>query len=530
MNQDSLYYNLPISESSGKLISTVNGEVLYVYYSGIINMKKLQERLKKSTIKPCFRLFLLNSDETINYEIPQEDIKLDNGSFTENYQSGQRKNVNIDLINNNGQYNPSINTIWVHNRFRFDVGIQDGNTTYWFPRGIYVLNNPIATHEISLKEISLSLVDKFAILEGPMGTLEATYEIPVGSDIKQAIEGILTLDNGAGFPIDLKPIVYDHSFEGLKMPYTLKKDAGSTLGEMILDIGTILNAEVFYNSLGNLCFININETIDDSSKQTLWYYTENEREYNSSSLTYDFENVINEVQVVGDYVNNNLSYAYIQNTNPESPICIQRIGRRIKYVEDTNIYNNHLASDRAKYELRKNTLLNTSISVTVSFNPLLFVNNLIGLEDSFFEYQRQKFLIQTLSYNISTEGTMNISCTNVQNFALMENNYDNNFVSIGDLPIGYDLSGVKLYFSFPNNFDINYVSERISATNGFFSMSKINSKVIVYVYDNETQNYVYNSSTSTSQLIDTYTCSSTFGTITEKPEDVSDFIYIKIKE
>lgn len=396
------------------------GEVLRLVDSSDISMKYLTTVLKRPVYKPRFRLFVLNPDETINYEIPQNDIITDSGNFTENYQNGQRKSLNINLININGKYTPSINTIWVHNKFRFDIGLEFDGQVYWFPRGIYILGNPTAGHQNSDKQVSLTLVDKFAILEGKAGTLESTYEIPVDSDIKQAIMGILTLDNGSGYPIDLKPIIYDATFEGLKMPYTLSKDAGSTLGEMLLEIGTILNAEVYYNSQGNLCFININETTLDVQKASLWDYDDSERDYYNSSINYDFENAVNEVHVVGDNINNDIFSAMAKNNNPASPLCIERIGRRIEYINDSNIYSDDLAQQRADYELRKLSILKTIFSISVSFNPLLFVNNLITITDSFYNFKRERFLIQSISYTIGSDCKMTISCSNVVNFDVNE--------------------------------------------------------------------------------------------------------------
>ena len=183
------------------------GEVLRLVDSSTISMNYLTEVLKRPNYQARYRLFVLNSDETIDYEIPQEDIIINSGNFTENYQNGQRKSVNVSLVNIDGKYTPSINTIWVHNRFRLDIGLQFDGQIYWFPRGIYVLGNPTASHASSDRQVTLTLVDKFAVLEGKQGTLEATYEIPVDSDVKQAIIGILTLDNGSGYPIDLKPII-----------------------------------------------------------------------------------------------------------------------------------------------------------------------------------------------------------------------------------------------------------------------------------------------------------------------------------
>ena len=405
-----------LADQTNNVLWSQYGEVLRLVDSSSISMSYLTDVLKRPTIKPRFRLFVLNPDETINYEIPEEDIIINSGNFTENYQNGQRKSVNINLINIDGKYTPSINTIWVHDKFRFDIGLEFDGQIYWFPRGIYILGNPSADHQDSDKQVSLTLVDKFAVLEGKAGTLEATYEIPVDSDIEQAIMGILTLDNGSGYPIDLKPIIYDRAFKGLKMPYTLSKDAGSTLGEMLLEIGTILNAEVYYNSQGNLCFININETTLDVQKASLWDYSDEDRDYSNATANYDFENAVNEVHVVGDNINNEIFSAMAKNENPLSPLCIQRIGRRIEYINDSNIYSDDLAQQRANYELRKFGILKTTMNIQVSFNPLLFVNNLVTITDKYYNLARERFLIQSISYTIGNESQMTISCSNIVNF------------------------------------------------------------------------------------------------------------------
>ena len=410
------YDTRALADTQNGIIWSQYGEVLRLVDSSSVSMGYLTDVLKRPKYEARYRLFVLNSDETIAYEIPQEDIILNSGNFTENYQSGQRKSVNINLINIEGKYTPSINTIWVHNKFRFDIGLEFDNQVYWFPRGVYILGNPSASHQDSDKQVSLTLVDKFAVLEGKAGTLEATYEIPVDSDIEKAIIGILTLDNGSGYPIDLKPIIYDRTFKGLKMPYTLSKDAGSTLGEMLLEIGTILNAEVYYNSQGNLCFVSINETTLDVQKASLWDYADTERDYFNANANYDFENAVNEIQIVGDNVNNKLFSAMAQNKNPAPPLCIQRLGRRIEYINDSNIYSDDLAQQRADYELRKFGILKTTMNINVAFNPLLFVNNLINITDSYYGLDRERFLIQSISYTIGDECQMTVSCSNIVNF------------------------------------------------------------------------------------------------------------------
>lgn len=390
------------------------GEVLRLSNTNQTDYDYIRKILKRPNIKPCFRLFTLHNDETVDYEIPQEDIIIDSGNFSENYQNGQRKTVNVNLVNEDGKYNPNINSIWINNKFRLDVGISFESYSCWFARGIYILGNPTSSHQDSDKQVSLTLVDKFAMFEGKMGTLETTYEIPVGSNIKDSIKSILLLDNGAGYPLDSKPIIFD-SFDISTMPYTLSKDAGSTLGEILLELGTILNAEVYYNSQGNLCFYNINETTNDDMKSSLYAYDENEREYFGANTQYDFENAINEVHVVGDNVNNDIFSAISKNTNPASPLCIGLIGRRVLYINDSNIYNDSLAQQRANYELRRQGLLKVSMTIEVAFNPLLFVNNIITITDSHYDLERARFLIQSISYSIGSQSKMTITCSNLDN-------------------------------------------------------------------------------------------------------------------
>ena len=261
-----------------------------------------------------------------------------------------------------------------------------------------------------------------------MGTLETTYEIPAGTNIKDAIEGILTIDTGAGYPLDLKPIIYDHNFDGIVTPYTLTKDPGSNFGEMILELADMLGAECFYNDLGNLCFIDINETIQDLNKPIIWHYSDQKKEFLDSSTNYDFNNIVNEVHVVGDNINGKICSAIARNDDPSSPICIRRIGRHIDYINDSSIYSDKLAQDRADYELRCKSILNTSVSISATFNPLIFVNNIITIEDEFYNFKREKFVIQSISYNIGVDNKMSITISNLTNANAVDNE-ENRYLS-----------------------------------------------------------------------------------------------------
>ena len=60
-------------------------------------------------------------------------------------------------------------------------------------------------------------------------------------------------------------------------------------------------------------------------------------------------------------------------------------------------------------------ILGTKISISTTFNPLLFVDNIITIEDSYYKYKREKFLIQSISYSLGSSNQMTITCSALSN-------------------------------------------------------------------------------------------------------------------
>lgn len=384
--------------------------------SSNINFSQIIRVLKRSYIKPRHRISILNVDESIDYIIPEEDIPLDGISFTENYQQGQRKSITLNLINVDGKYNLSVDKLWVDKKFRYDIGIEmDSGEIIWFPKGIYVMGNVNSMVGNSNREISLQLKDKFSIFEDKTGTLETAYEIPVDSTIEDVVNSILNFDLGNGYILDYKPIILDSSFKNFKTQSTIRKEEGENLGSILLELATQMSAECYYNNVGNLCFYPINETVNDELKPIIWTFEELGRDlHDSISLDYNNEGIVNVVKVVSSNVDTGIYSAVVMNENPSSPICVQRIGRRMgdKYSE-ANVWNDMMAEELARYYLRKASFLSVQFSCSVSFNPILNVNNLCEVENSFLNLRRDRLLITSISFS-SGNSQMSINCTNTQ--------------------------------------------------------------------------------------------------------------------
>ena len=386
-----------------------------------ITFANLIKELKMPVIRPRHRISVLNIDESIDYVIPEKDISEDGGiSFTENYQQGQRKNITLKLINIEGKYTPSINRIWVDKRFRYDIGIElRTGEVVWFPKGIFVMGNVTVSSGNSNKEVSIQLKDKFSIFESNSGTLETAYEITPGAAIEDVINGILNFDTGNGYILDYKPIMIDSSFKGFKTQATIRKEEGENLGSILLELATQMSAECYYNNVGNLCFYPINETTNDEYKPIIWTFDKMGRELHNLSLDYKTDEIVNMVKVVGSNVDNGIYSAIVYNENPASPICVQRIGRRMgqKYTE-TNVWNDSIAKELANYYLRKSSFLSVQFSMPVSFNPILNVNNICEVENDFLGLKRDKLLITSISFS-SGDSEMEVTCSNTQDLPFM---------------------------------------------------------------------------------------------------------------
>ena len=110
--------------------------------SANITLSQIKFLIENNIIIPIDRLSLLNQDETVSKIIPDKDIAFQGISYSENYQSGARRNLSIKLINNPSisiktdykrgveqdyldedlPYTPNINGIWYGTKFKYDIG------------------------------------------------------------------------------------------------------------------------------------------------------------------------------------------------------------------------------------------------------------------------------------------------------------------------------------------------------------------------------------------------------------------------
>ena len=316
-----------------------------------------------------------------------------------------------------GRFTPSIQgLIWINTKFKLELGIETSNgDKIYKSAGIFVIANPNSIHNNGEKNINIQCYDKFALLDGTLGgVLDAVYEVNVNSNVRDACEYILKLDNGNGLPIDIKDVMFDSMYAHETTVYRISKSPNESLGSILIELAEMLGCDIYYDENG---YLNIRSGIEDIAnvnKPILWKYTTNEMEYISSETTYDFSKVKNRVIIIGSNTSSQAIYRGVaENHNPQSPTRISLIGTKNLYYEDSNIHSTELAQQRAEYELNKISILQQTINISSIYMIHLDVNNCIKLTDKYYNFEESRFVIQSISIPLATDSTITITCSNV---------------------------------------------------------------------------------------------------------------------
>lgn len=376
--------------------------------------------VKASVIKPKFKIELLDLYENTIGEITK-DISADNsGSISINYQQGVRRSCSFTLSDTFGKYRPmsNDNIFGFNTKFKIYVGLENIQTgeTYWFSQGIFYTTNPTSSHANSNKTVTVNGVDKFGIFTSDTGynQLEGTYIVPAKSKLYAVVKDILSLELGNGYMIDPKEPHIDAEFIDYELPYDIKKSPGSYMGDILIELGNVLGADIFYDTNGILNITSGTTDITYSKQSSIWDFSDVLPEYSNGSVSLNTIDAINIVKVVGNQVNDSEIYiGNAENHNPLSPTAIEKIGRKIYYEESANLPNQARADEYAKYVLNSKSIIQTAIGFSSTLIPHLDVNRVITITDDYYKYEQERFIIQSITMPLDSKTLMSISCNNI---------------------------------------------------------------------------------------------------------------------
>lgn len=337
--------------------------------------------------------------------------KVTDGSISIDATSDIRRTCNItlvvedstDIIAPGGQ-------VWLDKFIKVYVGTdnpRNGNKTVWNNMGLFLINNPESVYNATTNTITFEGLDLMAKLTGRRnGQLPAvTTVVPAESKVADVVKQTITQLGGFD-----KYIIQDAGYE---IPYDIKKDMGSTIYDLLVEIRDLYSDwEMFFDVDGVFHWQQIPNGINEPV--VLDFNQLKQKVIISETVDVDFENVKNHIIVYGRLLDNGEQVmATSTDTISLSPYNVDSIGQINYIVDDEKIYNNDLAQQRADYELFLHARMNDSI--TLEIVPLYWLNDVnvkiahtnknVGIEG--------EYLIKTLEIPLGVGNNMTITAIKV---------------------------------------------------------------------------------------------------------------------
>lgn len=337
--------------------------------------------------------------------------KVTDGSISIDATSDIRRTCNITLVVENSEniLAPG-GQVWLDKFIKVYVGTdnpRNGNETVWNNMGLFLINNPESVYNATTNTITFEGLDLMAKLTGRRnGQLPAvTTVVPAESKVADVVKQTITQLGGFD-----KYIIQDAGYE---IPYDIKKDMGSTIYDLLVEIRDLYSDwEMFFDVDGVFHWQQIPNGI--SEPVVLDFNQLKQKVIISETIDVDFENVKNHIIVYGRLLDNGEQVmATSIDTISSSPYNVDSIGQINYIVDDERIYNNDLAQQRADYELFLHARMNDSI--TLEIVPLYWLNDVnvkiahtnknVGIEG--------EYLIKTLEIPLGVGNNMVITAIKV---------------------------------------------------------------------------------------------------------------------
>jgi len=366
-------------------------------------IKEYLNHIKTSTtLRPRVRLQFLRKDESVEDEVLEDVL---GGTLNINRDNGVRRAISIEFQNTDGRFNPNKYRVWVNKKFRVSLGYRIDGEDILFPQGVFVMTNPRYSSRSSGSTVTLSGVDKFSLLDGTNGGyLNDIYQINVGTNANDAIRDLLLI-----YTDPEPPLLQDTTFT---TPYTIRKNYEDTARSILDELAFSLSRNIYYNENGKLVF---KDDIPDDKKGSLYDFNDGaiSFEYLGSEREADFSSVKNVVKVIGDNVDGVPVSGEARDENPLSPNNVNIIGEKPNQpITQDIIQTVQQAEDLAEYVLKRLLILNNLVSISCVPMFHLDVDQIITLTDENHGFQRQRFLIDSISIPLSVGGTMSINVVN----------------------------------------------------------------------------------------------------------------------
>lgn len=344
--------------------------------------------------------------EEITYDILSDNL----GKISANYNQGVRRTISFSLFDYNGKYKPSEDSPFqIYKKFKVYLGIKNNDDTYWWSQGVFIAKNVSYNNRV----LEVEGVDKFGVFTDALDfcKLQETYVIPRGTKVKNIISDILLLESKKMTVYDISDIILDLKYVDTTLPYDIKKEIGSYLGDVLIEIATSLNADIYYDMNGHLC-LSPNKDGKYDKLQPMYHYEKDD--LINFTMNIDMTNAKNIFTVYGYDEFEKLHQYTAINDNPLSPIRQSLLGNKPEEPEENDMCtNDDTCIDYANYLLKQNCVYTLASNLQSHIIPNLEVDNVVAITDDYYKLDYVSFVIKSLSIPLGV-GLTSLELTNIQ--------------------------------------------------------------------------------------------------------------------
>ena len=399
------------------------------------------DMLRKPFTKLC-RLRFLSPDGSTAFALDNSPQNRRNRAFIAegtlhvNLQNGTRRTADVTIANASGLYDYAVGKLWYGQEIALDEGLLLPNgEEFYIQQGVFVIKDPASSVQPGKTTIALSLVDKWANLDGSLrGNLEGTHQVPVGTNVFSPITSLLRAERGNGIPVDNVTPVYTSYYDGktqtlpsgesvplTETPYTITIDSeNGTEADIILALAETLNAWVGYDAMGRLRIDPSQDDILDTEKALIWEFSTEETTL--LGMTYSAQNteVYNDYIVTGEQLEDySQPSARAQNLDPASPTNVNLIGRKTFRESKSGYATDRQCRDYALWRLKRAAILQNSVTIECSQLMHLEENKLVSIaRTDKAGTPRELHLVTGFSRPLAWNGSMQITATSVNDLPL----------------------------------------------------------------------------------------------------------------
>jgi hypothetical protein len=357
---------------------------------------------KQNKRKHTAKIVVMDNNENVLDDISKYLIS---GNVTLNNQMGSRRSATLLLSNNTDKFTPGYrNTLWLSTKLKIWTGLTINGEDYLISRGIFVISEVQLESNGSEKQATLTLLDKNCFLTGEIaGALPSPYIIPVGTDILSAVSAIFTAAGEVQNPI--------LGSTAELTPYSINADAGESYSSILESLANMISYTYYFDKNGTPRFV---PPTDESTEPSVWDYAVDEATYLGVNHRYEFNTVKNSVYVIGDNINSDLVTANAQDSYFFSTTKVSDIGERVKVINDTLIYSDSLAYQRAVYELKKSIILQESIDMQTIPVDIIKEDSVITAYDTLAGLNRDRYLVNAINYPLLSDGNMTVNAWKIR--------------------------------------------------------------------------------------------------------------------